>query len=177
MESNIKNAKFIIFNSKEEYLAMRQAWRDFHNSGRAKGSWVEEQHKVYNWRTRSTTLHTNRKKITPLSGCDYLLYNLLRGKPAHHGFMSDVCNPTEGYVDCYLALEQRIKRAVTVPVFSENTSESTRKWALEHKASSLAMLKKPFGDALTEDHLRTVLDLWQKGHFLASVEDLEEATT
>lgn len=174
MESNIKNAKFTIFNSKEEYLNMRQAWKDYHNQGHAKGVWVETYHKVRDWKTNSVVDHINKTKITPLGPSHYILYNLLRGKPAHIGFMQDWTQPTDGYAGAYVSLENQLEVATKPLIFADNTSEGSKKWAIEWKQRAFERLMKPFGETLTEEHLATVLKLMKDGHYRNLLEDKEE---
>ena len=175
MESNIKNAKFIIFNSKEEYLNMREAWKRFHREGQAKGVWVETYHKVRDWKTNSVVDHVNKTKHAPLSGMHYILYNLLRGKPAHCGFMQDWTQPTDGYANYYCFLERQLEEAIKPLVFADNATDWSKKWATECKQTAFERLTKPFGETLTEEHLATVLKLMKEGHYRDLLEDEEEA--
>jgi len=85
----IEDARTRFFNTKEDYLAFRQAWKDFHNSGKAKpvisiyeGTYEKyEQGKGY-----IEVPYTRKDKSTPLSSYHYMLYNLLRGKSATEGY-------------------------------------------------------------------------------------------
>ena len=174
MESNTKNAKFTIFNSKEDYLNMRQAWKDYHTNGHAKGKWVETTHKVRDWKTNSVVEHINKTKHTPLGAEHYILYNLLRGKPAHIGFMENWMEITDGYAHAYVFLETRLEEATKPLVFAADSTEWSKKWVAERKQLALERLMKPFGDALTEEHLATVIRLMKEGHYRALLEDEEE---
>lgn len=185
MESNIKNAKFTIFNSKEEYLNMREAWKRFHREGHAKGIWTETTHKVHDWRTNTVTEHINKTKHAPLSGMHYILYNLLRGKPAHSGFMQDWTHPTDGYANYYCSLESQLEEATKPLIFSEKTTESGKKWAADRQRWAFERLILPFRmvacqedplhSTLTEEHLAAVLKLMKEGHYRDLLEDEEEA--
>jgi hypothetical protein len=85
----IENARTRFFNTKEDYLAFRQAWKDFHNSGKAKpvistfeGTYTKyEQGKGY-----ISVPYTRKDKNKPLSSYHYMLYNLLRGRSATDGY-------------------------------------------------------------------------------------------
>lgn len=181
METNIKNAqlelplKNRLFSTKEEYLAMRQAWKDYHNQGHAKGEWVETTHRVRDWSTNTVVEYINKRKVTPLDGMHYILYNLLRGLPAHRGFMQDWTQPTDGYASEYVGLEPMLGEATEELVFGDDSSESYMKWKKERKEKVFQELTKPFGDAVTAENLATVLKLIEEGHYRNLLEDEEAA--
>jgi hypothetical protein len=155
-----------LFNTKEEYLAMRQAWKDFHNNGHAKAEWVETTHKVWQWHSKSYIEFLNKTKVSPLDGDHYMLYNLLRGLPKHRGFLSDDKESTIGYEDAIQVLRRYIPIAldkdVKIPPFvqhrGEEAIEKYRQQHEERRLEFLHMLTKPFGNTVTEEHLKLVLE-------------------
>lgn len=76
----IENARTTLFQSKEDYLAFRQAWKDFHNSGKAKPIQTPFEYKIQD------RIYTRRDKTKPLKSYHYMLYNILRGKYAETGY-------------------------------------------------------------------------------------------
>jgi len=65
MVTKFENLKKEVFTSKEHYLAFRQAWSDYINSGKAK--------KQKSKNPRDTT------PVSPLTGLHHLVYNILIG--------------------------------------------------------------------------------------------------
>lgn len=79
---NIENAKTRFFESKEDYLKFRQAWKDFHNDGKV--VWREDVEQ-YSW-ALGKQITIRNVKFTSLSAEHYLLYNLLREYGVRYGF-------------------------------------------------------------------------------------------
>ncbi len=87
----IENARTTLFQSKEDYLAFRQAWKDFHNSGKAKPTFTLFEGKREVWEPGKGYVKvpfTRKDKHTALSSYHYMLYNILRGKYAETGYTS-----------------------------------------------------------------------------------------
>jgi hypothetical protein len=150
----IANAKSAFFNSKEEYLAFRQAWKDFHNSGKAKAEWKETSYLSWDYGTREYVKKVHKVKYTALAAHHYLLYNLLRGKPSHCGFF-EAGNPTEGYkeaVNMLLSLYQRYFRTDI-----KFASDSVRAYHLQNRTEAATGLLLPFGNTISEETLANLL--------------------
>lgn len=176
METIIENVqqelplKNRLFNTKEEYLAMRQAWRDFHNNGHAKAEWAETTHKVRDWRTNSVIEYTNKRTVSPLDGYHYMLYNLLRGLPSTRGFFDPKAEEgTEGWLNALRMLRFYIPMAlpeeIEIPPFIARRGQEVIDDYLaqveERRQRHLKMLTEPFGDTVTEEHLKQVLEVIQ----------------
>ena len=157
----VENAKTRFFESKEDYLKFKQAWKDFHNSDKL--VW-RERVDVTPWDARfeypGTMPEEERtyamQKRTSLSAEHYMLYNLLRGYEAHRGF-SPLTNegrlnatstwggehqPWAAYECAKSELLREIKRLKDV----NSPSECSRKWARE----AYEALVLPFGDTLSQ---------------------------
>lgn len=67
MTTQFTNIKHEVFASKEHYLAFRQAWKDFINSGKAKPYYEEDG-------------FGGKVKVSNLDGSQHLLFCILTGK-------------------------------------------------------------------------------------------------
>ncbi len=139
----IENAKTELFESKEHYLQFRQAWKDFHNSGKV--VWREDI-EVYSWAERKNVIMKNVKQ-TSLSAEHYMLYNLLRGYDAQRGFRED---GDHGWCMCEHAVWEIYCAASRLQ--NVNASSDSRKWAREMVEDLLL----PFDGTVTHQMLYDV---------------------
>jgi len=131
----IEDAKTRYFNSKEDYLQFRQAWKDFHNNGHH----VE----VGEWTTPHGNVKTYRRPR--LNSSSYMLYSLLRGYDIKHGYVEHGEN---GWAACEAAATDIIRTARNLKDVNAESAYS-RKWARE----SVAKLMLPFGGTVTNQML------------------------
>jgi hypothetical protein len=158
-----ENAKTTFFTSKEDYLAMREAWKKFHRTGQAKGVWSEKEivRRRYNIETHKTEEITciEKTKSKPLSAEHYILYNLLRGKDLRTGFtpiknedklnahrywpglasFSSKPNPWFAFNDALVNLIRDITYACQI-------TEGKKEWVVCQTQSSRERLLLPFGN-------------------------------
>ena len=141
---NIENAKTRFFESKEQYLNFKQAWKDFHNSDKL--VWREDV-EIFVYSTSQKGIMKNVKQ-TALSAEHYMLYNLLRGYESDRGFRED---SDHGWCACEYALWQIARVA-------KNMKDVNGKYAINRKSSRSAIdrLMLPFGDTLTQEMIRDV---------------------
>jgi len=139
---NIENAKTRFFESKEQYLNFRQAWKDFHNN---------EQHIE---RGEWTTPHGNVKEYkTPLlTSSHYMLYNLLRGYDIKYGF-----TPLQSGKD-HLKWNACDYAAIDIFRTSKRLEDvnSTSKFSREYARKDIDALLLPFGGDVTHETLRDI---------------------
>jgi len=135
----IEDAKTRFFNSKEDYLNFKQAWKDFHNDGH-----------VVETREYKDRLGTHEYKVNMLDSTHYMIYNLLRGYESHRGFTPIV---NEGRLGAHcgspwynydLTVSNLIQSARRVKDINSE-SEFSRRYARE----AVDKLRLPFGDTIT----------------------------
>lgn len=137
----IENAKTRFFESKEDYLKFRQAWKDFHNSDKL--VWREDI-EVYSWELDKKITMKNVKH-TALGPEHYMLYSLLRGYEAHRGFSEDSVHGWLAYDYALSTLLRTIKDLQYV----NSTYESQR----ERSRRAYKALVLPFGETLSQGAL------------------------
>ena len=153
MNTHIKNVKKEIFTSKEHYLAFRQAWKDYINSGQAKPSRVDAGY------------GGGYQKISNLTSAHHLLFCLLTEKDiaitfkpssneSKQGFdnadfwLSRMYNDT-GRVIKYDAGEANIPSWMTIQKYETITEE---------KRSNIKKFFEPFGSTITLNMLCRLFD-------------------
>lgn len=158
-----ENAKTTFFNSKEDYLAMREAWKKFHRTGQAKAVWTEKEvvRRRYNMTTHRTEeiASIEKSKSTPLSAEHYILYNLLRGKDLREGFTpikneaklnahrywpglaSYSCEPNPWY-----AFNDGLCSLIRDLTDANQSIEGKREWDVHRIKRAQELLLLPFGD-------------------------------
>lgn len=134
----MENAKTRLFESKEDYLKFRQAWKDFHNSGKV--VWREDK-EVYCWETSGYVTMKN-VKCTALGAEHYMLYNLLRGYDSRRGFSEDADHGWLAHDYALSTLLRTIKDLQNVNSTYEYSRKSARK--------GFEALVLPFGDTLSQ---------------------------
>lgn len=177
----IENARTTLFQSKEDYLAFRQAWKDFHNSGKAKPIWTPFEYKIQD------RIYTRKDKTKPLKSYHYMLYNILRGRPAELGYSPLVnagklnanrywpattkynCNPNPMQAMHCAAVE--LLRTLDL-IKSDKALPSWQQRRVDE-------LMLPFGNTISKESLAAIeepLHAWLKNGFVDLVE-VKEAET
>ncbi len=145
----IEDAKTRFFQSKEDYLKFKQAWKNFHNDG-----------KVVEWKEIDISPWDSKEKIMAnvkfpqLNASHYMLYNLLRGYEIHRGFVPLVnegrLNAHGGspWYNCDEAVSRIIRAARYLKDVNAESSWS-RKWARE----AVDKMLLPFGDIVSNEML------------------------
>lgn len=160
----IDNAKQRFFNSKEEYLAFRQAWKDFHNN---QPLFEIKEIDVTPWelkRDKTKAPIYAKVKVSTLRVEHYVLYNVLRGHDSHRGF-----NPLKresrlrgcyGYSSTprpWFAVEEALWR---LSQFADDLSDNKRSsWEVERIAKRFEDISKPFGGRLKHETMVTIAQL------------------
>lgn len=147
---NIENAKTRFFESKEHYLNFKQAWKDFHNSGKLK--WYADLD-ITPWdRPRTAARTLARTKYTALSAEHYMLYNLLREYDIQRGFTppNDAEEHQKWHTCEFAAIE--IFRTARRLADINSTSKSAREYARR----DVDRLLLPFGGHVSHTALRDV---------------------
>ena len=134
----IEDAKTRYFNSKEEYLQFRQAWKDFHNNEHhiERGEWTTPHGRVREY------------KRPLLNSSSYMLYSLLRGYDITRGYSE---HSEHGWAACEDAAAEIMQVARKLKDINA-TSSWSRKWARE----SIEKLLLPFGGTVTHQMLYDV---------------------
>lgn len=128
----VENAKTRFFESKEDYLKFRQAWKDFHNN--------RDHMRTFEYTDESGEKRTG--EVAVLNSSHYMLYNLLRGYEAHRGFSEDSDHGWLAYDYALSHLLRAIKDLQQVNSTYEYSRKSARK--------GLEALVLPFGDTLSQ---------------------------
>ena len=147
---NIENAKTRFFESKEQYLNFKQAWKTFHNSGKLK--WYEDVDITF-WDAPATQDRTYaKKKFTALNAEHYMLYNLLREYGIQRGFTppNDAEEHQKWHTCEFAAIE--IFRTARRLADINSASKSSREYARK----DVDALLLPFGGHLSHEALRDV---------------------
>ena len=163
----IEDAKKRFFNSKEDYLKFKQAWKDFHNSDKLK--WYKNVDITF-WDAPATQERVYaRTKFTALNAEHYMLYNLVRGYEITRGFapLTNEKRMTENlykcdykphkWQNCQFAANEIIRagRALT-----NVNDQSTRQ--RENARKKVDHMLLPFGDTLSHESLATIASLLYK---------------
>jgi hypothetical protein len=164
--------KHRLVQSKEEYESMVAAWKNYHNREGIRGCIVEEKYVVRNHWGGSRVLFINRKKVTPLSGYHYILYNIFRDRPPWEGvivgsdktiFKCRLRGDTlpVGYRRQTQKLFHQLSRALYVNQ-KEKEEDSRLNWSelgMKWKREAIEEISRPFGKDLTERQLGILLPI------------------
>jgi hypothetical protein len=145
---NIENAKTRFFESKEQYLNFKQAWKDFHNSDKL--VWREDV-EVYSYNLdRNVTMRN--VKHTSLSAQHYMLYNLLREYGIQRGFTPpNDAKDHQKWDTCYYTASEIYRTSKRLADIN-STSKSSREYARK----DIDALLLPFGGHVSHEALRGV---------------------
>lgn len=145
---NIENAKTRFFESKEQYLNFKQAWKDFHNSDKL--VWREDV-EVYSYNLERNVTMRNVKH-TSLSAQHYMLYNLLREYGIQRGFTPPKdAKDHQKWDTCYYTASEIYRTSKRLADIN-STSKSSREYARR----DIDALLLPFGGHVSNEALRGV---------------------
>ena len=142
----IEDAKTRFFNSKEDYLSFKQAWKDYHNDGH-----------VVELREYKDADGTHEYKANTLNSTHYMLYNLLRGYESQRGFAPIV---NEGRLNAHggspwYSYEETMGSIIrTARRIEDVNSES--EWGRRYAREAVDKMRLPFGDTVTNAMLYEV---------------------
>lgn len=179
--NKIENLKTEIFEDKEHYLAFRQAWKDYINSGKHKPVW-EEKVFTYNKRT-----YIQKTKVSNLNGSQQLLFCLLTEKDLRVTFKpSDNKEGKNGFGRAYFTLIHLIHSAAKLHEF-ETTGDLPLQANREYYQQYHDRIKKsfdrflePFGGTVTIEMLAQIQAKYYNSpkthkHYFLTNRDPEEA--
>jgi hypothetical protein len=157
----IKNELFV---SKEHYLAFRQGWKDFINSGKAKPEFVED-------------LYSGRYKVSLLNGTHHLLLNILTEKDLSKTFRPSTKHECKrGFEDAYYHLMRLGQHAAEVVLYDKGEHVtpsyfSKEKYGdfVEGNRNTIERFLEPFGKALTVEMLATLYTDYLKDKPLTNI--------
>lgn len=170
----IEDAKTRFFQSKEDYLKFKQAWKDFHNN-EPLVEWKDLDITFWDAPHDAPRVYA-RTKYPVLSSSHYMLYNLLRGYDITRGYVPltnegrltanlYMCDyDPDPWQNCIGAAKAIISRARAL----ENVNNESR-WQRDNARKAVAYMMKPFGDTLSHEALAEIGGMLYK-HF--SGEDL-----
>lgn len=97
--------KLELFVSKEHYLAFRQGWKDFINSGKAKAEFHDTPY--------------GRDKVSPLRGAHHLLFNILVENDISKSFRPSELECKQGFQGAYSDLKRLGHKALDVVLYEK----------------------------------------------------------
>lgn len=166
----IEDAKTRFFNTKEDYLKFKQAWKDFHNDGHV----VEiREVDIAPWGSKEKIMV--EVKYPQLQSGHYMLYNLLRGYEISRGYVPLTRENRLNAIRNYMGEAEPWTGMITAAAWifrSANLyknklvgiSENEKKqWGYEHAIKDLQEFTKPFGDTLSMEaiiELGELLEPW-----------------
>lgn len=175
--TKLENLKLELFESKEHYLAFRQAWKDYINSGKHKPEWFEITF-TFNRRT-----YTNKIKHSNLTGVQHLLFSLLTEKDLRVTFKPSFNKEGKNGLRCALYELIRILYCADEihnfsgtgdlpPAYNREAYNKRHERQLEYVEKFL----EPFGDAVTIEMLAKIHNKYfhspktKKHYFLVNVD-------
>jgi hypothetical protein len=186
----IENARTTLFQTKEDYLAFRQAWKDFHNSGKAKPTFTTFEGTYEKYEPGKGYIkvpYTRRDKSKPLSSYHYMLYNILRGKYAETGY-TPIQNKNKLNGNRYWPASSKYNsdpnpyqamHCAAVNLLRTLSRLKSDKPLSSWEQSSIDDLLLPFGNTISKESLIAIyepLHTWIKNGFVDYVE-VKEAET
>lgn len=149
MTTQFTNIKHEVFTSKEHYLAFRQAWKDFINSGKAKPYYEEDG-------------YGGKVKVSNLDGSQHLLFCILTGKDLSVTFKPSPLEYRRGFALALDSLYNYINVANRIVKFEE-TGETPKYFGsyanyVEKDNAYMASYLEPFGKVFTPKMLVAAFD-------------------
>ena len=142
--------KLELFVSKEHYLAFRQGWKDFINSGKAKPVFTDHP-------------YCGRVKDSPLTAEHHLLFNILTEKDLSKTFKPSENRETYGFENALTGLKMYGRKALEVVLYETGEYEKPSymtpdKYAKMMKGNRIMVEEflEPFGKAVTLEMLATL---------------------
>lgn len=170
--TKFENIKFDIFQSKEEYLTFRQAWKDYINSGKAQPSYY-------------TDPQGGQCKKSNLDAIQHLLFCILTQRDLSKSFRPSLTKEGKKYnfEFTYFMIQYYARRAREV-VDYENVDSIKSKFmsvekyedSINRKRESLEKMLEPFGQLFTLEKFVEVHDKYlDKTKLTNRVDEIKEA--
>lgn len=150
--TKFENIKKEIFATKEDYLAFRQAWKDYINSGKAKPSYVE-----YKWNDNALVKRSN------LTASQQLLFCILTEKDLSITFKGSKNPSKSGFENAFRDLRfaclsaRKIKQQDDDGITEDNLNKWNRQQYIPIR-NRIGEFLEPFGKSVDKDLLIKLLE-------------------
>jgi hypothetical protein len=172
MTTKIENIRYEIFETKEDYLAFRQAWKDYINSGKAKPTFVDHPY-------QGKIKHSN------LTGGQHLLFNILTSKDLSTTFKPSLNESKRGFQKAYHDLHTIYHEAKRLKEYDDGNgskpsylSQEKYEKRMENTKQEIDKFLEPFGKSFTiEMFVRLMREHVNRAKLTNVSEEESEATS